>query len=74
MLIIPAIAVPTGGDEFYVVQSGDNITSIANQYGVSPTELADFNNVADWNSIQVGDILYIPGEDWETPLPEATLE
>lgn len=72
VLVIPAIAVPTDGAEFHVVQSGDTITGIAQEFGVDPTDLADFNNIADWNSIRVGDILYIPGPDWETPLPQAS--
>jgi len=72
VLIIPAIAVPTDGADFHVVQSGDTITGIAQEAGVDPTDLADFNNIADWNSIRVGDILFIPGPDWQTPLPEAS--
>ena len=72
VLIIPAIPVPSDGADFYVVQSGDTITGIAQQAGIDPTDLADFNNIADWNSIKVGDILYIPGDDWQTPLPLPT--
>jgi len=72
VLIIPAIPVPSDGSDFHVVQSGDTITAIAQQFDVDPTDLADFNNIADWNSIRVGDILYIPGPDWQTPLPEAS--
>jgi LysM repeat protein len=72
VLIIPAIPVPSEGADFYVVQSGDTITGIAQQAGIDPTDLADFNNIADWNSIRVGDILYIPGDDWQTPLPLPT--
>ncbi len=72
VLIIPAIPVPSEGADFYVVQSGDTITGIAQQAGIDPTDLADFNNIADWNSIRVGDILYIPGSDWQTPLPLPT--
>jgi len=72
ILIIPAVTVPTAGADFYVVQSGDTITGIAQQAGIDPTDLADFNNIADWNSIRVGDILYIPGDDWQTPLPLPT--
>lgn len=71
VLIIPAVAPATLGADSYVVQAGDNITSIALQFDVSPTDLADFNNIADWNDIDVGDILYIPGPGW-TPLPEPT--
>ena len=69
ILIIPPIQVPTAGADSYIVQSGDTITGIAQQTGMDPTDLADFNNIADWNSIRVGDILYIPGPDWQTPLP-----
>jgi LysM repeat protein len=68
ILIIPAIPQPSDGSGTYVVKAGDNITKIATQLGISPTDLADFNNIADWNSIQVGQILYIPGPGW-TPLP-----
>lgn len=71
VLTIPPIPVPSEGADFYVVQSGDTITAIALQFDVDPTDLADFNNIADWNSIKVGDILYIPGPGW-TPLPEAS--
>lgn len=71
VLIIPAIALPTQGADFYIVASGDTITGIAQQFDVDPTDLADFNNIADWNSIKVGDILYIPGPGW-TPRPEAS--
>jgi LysM repeat protein len=74
VLIIPAAALPTdgAGADFHVVRSGDTITAIAQEFGVDPTDMADFNNIADWNSIRVGDILYIPGADWQTPLPQAS--
>ncbi len=68
VLIIPTVAELTPGAGQYIVQPGDNITKIANQLGVDPTDLADFNNIADWNSIQVGQLLYIPGPGW-TPRP-----
>ncbi len=70
VLIIPVIPQPSGGADYYVVESGDTIIAIAAQYDVDPTDLADFNNVADWNSIRPGDILYIPAPGW-TPLPTA---
>jgi LysM repeat protein len=66
VLTIPAPA--TSNPNQYVVKSGDSITSIATKYSVDPTDLADFNNIADWNTIQVGQIIYIPGPGW-TPLP-----
>ena len=67
-LIIPVLPQPSDGSSAYVVQAGDSITKIANKFSVAPTDLADFNNIADWNSIQIGQILYIPGPGW-TPLP-----
>ena len=69
VLIIPAQVVVTPGADFYVVLLDDTISGIAAMYGVDPTDLADYNNVwPDWNSIRVGDILYIPGPGW-TPRP-----
>jgi spore germination protein len=68
VLVIPALPQPSDGSEAYVVQPGDSVIGIAEQFGVDPTDLADFNNLADWNSIQPGQILYIPGPGW-TPLP-----
>jgi len=72
-LVIPPLPQPSDGSEIYVVQSGDSVIGIAEQFGVDPTDLADFNNLADWNSIQPGQILYIPGPGW-TPLPLETPE
>ena len=69
VLIIPPTSVPTSGADFYVVQSGDTITGIARQFDIDPSTLADFNNIADWNSIAVGDIIYIPSDVNATPLP-----
>ena len=71
-LIIPGLPQATAGSDVYVVQSGDTITGIAQQLGIDPTTLADFNNIADWNTIAVGDLLYIPSDANATPLPLAT--
>ena len=68
VLTIPPVPVPTEGADFYVVQAGDNITDIAFQFNVSPTDLANFNNIVDWSLIYPGQILYIPGPG-ATPLP-----
>ena len=68
VLIIPVVPTFSPGGNQYVVQSGDTITAIATKVGVDPTDLADFNNIADWNSIQVGQVLFVPGPGW-TPLP-----
>ena len=68
MLVIPTLPEPSDGSQIYVIQPGDSVIGIAEQFGIDPTELADFNNLADWNSIQPGQILYIP-EPGSTPLP-----
>ena len=71
-LIIPTIPQPSGGGQNYVIVAGDNITKIANKFGIDPTTLADFNNIVDWNSIQVGQIIQIPKDNNATPLPTPT--
>ncbi|MGH9199101.1 MAG: LysM peptidoglycan-binding domain-containing protein, partial [Acidimicrobiia bacterium] len=44
----------------YVVKSGDTVVGIAGQYGVSPSDLASANNLADPDLIGIGQILIIP--------------
>ncbi|MEP7158077.1 MAG: LysM peptidoglycan-binding domain-containing protein [Chloroflexota bacterium] len=68
VLIIPIPETACGDYEAYVVQSGDFIISIADGLSVDASELADFNNLVDWNSIRPGDILCVPQPGW-TPLP-----
>ncbi len=68
ILTIPVAPTVEPGSNQYMVLSGDTITGIAQKTGVSPSDLADYNNIADWNSIYPGQILYIPGPGW-TPLP-----
>ena len=72
LIIPPAGPEPSAGADFYVVRSGDTITSIAQALDIEPTALADFNNIADWNTIQVGQVLQIPADEDATPLPLET--
>jgi LysM repeat protein len=67
-LMIPLPAAPTAGATVHYVQAGESISSIALLYGVSPTELADFNNIENWDLIFVGQALLIPGAG-RTPSP-----
>jgi LysM repeat protein len=71
ILTIPVPPSTSPDANAYVVKEGDTITAIAQQFGVQPTDLADYNNVANWDAIKVGQVLYIPGPGW-TPLPTAT--
>ncbi len=45
----------------YIVQSGDNLTSIATQFGITQDELIAANGITDPNLLAVGDQLIIPG-------------
>jgi LysM repeat protein len=67
-LFIPVPQSACGDYQVYTVQSGDFVIKIAQQFSVDPTELADFNNLTNWNDIRPGDLLCIPEPGW-TPLP-----
>ncbi len=58
----------------YVVEEGDSLASIADQFGVSIDQLIAANNLVDPSNIGVGSQLIIPDPDsdlpTETPLPE----
>lgn len=44
----------------YIVQQGDSLSAIAQRFGVSVPDLADFNGIEDPDSIKVGQKLAIP--------------
>lgn len=69
VLIIPVATEATPGADVYVVLPGDTITGIANKLGIDPTTLADYNNIVEWNTIAVGQVLQIPTDNNATPLP-----
>ena len=73
VLIIPVPETACGDYETYIVQSGDFVISIAEDHSVDPSDLADFNNLVDWNSIRPGDVLCIPAPGW-TPFPTSSAE
>ena len=51
----------------YVVQDGDNPSSIAARFGITTEELMTANGITDPTSLQVGQVLIIPA-----PRPTAT--
>jgi LysM repeat protein len=51
---------PPATQPSYVVQQGDSLSQIANRFGVSTKALADFNGIADADTIKVGQTLNIP--------------
>lgn len=44
----------------YIIQQGDSLSIIAQRFGVSTEDLANFNGIEDPNSIQIGQTLTIP--------------
>lgn len=44
----------------YTVKSGDTLSGIANDHGLTSSELADYNNISDVHSLQIGQTLKIP--------------
>ncbi len=58
----------TSTKEYYTVQSGDSLYSIANRYGITVNALREANNLTT-DVLQVGQILIIPGQgsSGETP-------
>ena len=54
----PAPAMESAGT--YVVEAGDTLSVIAEQFGVSTAALSEANNITDINNIQPGQELIIP--------------
>ena len=50
-----------GGEQLYTVKSGDNLTKIGNQYGITPKAIRSANSLKT-DSIRVGQKLKIPGK------------
>lgn len=50
----------TTGEQIHVVQAGENLYRIGLQYGVSWTVLAEYNNIANPNDLEVGQQIRIP--------------
>jgi nucleoid-associated protein YgaU len=67
-------AAPAPTPQTYVVQSGDTMSRIASQFGVSLDALiaANRETVPDPDKLDVGDILIIPGPSSEPVVPSAS--
>lgn len=59
--IIIGEALPGAEPETYVVESGDTLFAIADKLGVDPDEIIRLNDLADPSSLEVGQVLQIPG-------------
>lgn len=56
----PTTAPPPTTTPEYIVQQGDSLSVIAQRFGVSTEDLANFNGIEDPNDIKVGQTLTIP--------------
>lgn len=64
-LTIPGITVRQAAEALgrvHVIQSGESLTAIAQQYGISAEEIISFNNISNPDAIYVGQELIIPGQ------------
>jgi LysM repeat protein len=60
VVITPTPTVDISTLEKYTVQDGDSLSSIADKFGVSQTELAEINKIEDPNSLFAGQVIVIP--------------
>lgn len=69
----PEATQPAAQNQDYVVKSGDSMNKIAKQFGITPEELAQANDMNVNDTIHPGDTLIIPGETAvvEGPTPTA---
>jgi LysM repeat protein len=60
--IVEATEEPEGGIDFrsYLVQEGDNVTIIAESFGVTPEEIIALNGLDEFGTIDPGETLLIP--------------
>lgn len=59
-------AQPTAAPVTYTVKSGDTLSGIADMFGVTVDDIVRSNDIADANSLQVGQTLTIPGRQSAT--------
>ncbi|MGH9222867.1 MAG: LysM peptidoglycan-binding domain-containing protein [Acidimicrobiales bacterium] len=57
----------TGASGSYTVKAGDDLSSIADRFGVSVRALAEANGISDPNFITIGQVLTAPNA-WECPV------
>lgn len=66
----PAIQPPVGGTTTYVVQRGDTLRRIAQQFNTTVAALAQLNGIANVNLIFVGQRLTVPTPGQSIPTPQ----
>ena len=63
--IVQGTAVPTydGPSTTYIVKRGDTLAEICIEYTVPITDVARINSITDWDHIEIGQTLIIPGKE-----------
>ncbi len=51
---------PEKKEESYTVKEGDTLSSIANAYGLTSSEVATYNGITDPNTLRIGQVIKIP--------------
>ena len=59
---------PVSGSNYYIVEKGDSLYSIANKYHTTVNEIKELNNLST-NNLSIGQVLKIPTKE-ETPSEE----
>ena len=67
----PTLSPTPQGPTTYIVEVGDNLSSIAEKFGVEVLAIMAANNLSDPNEIQVGATLIIPAPGGELPTETA---
>lgn len=71
---LQAAPLPAMSSTTHVVQSGEHLSQIARNYGISWSAIAQANNLSDPNRLLVGQTLIIPGSDGSIPAPVTGFE
>ncbi len=59
-ILIPNIDAAAVDNQEYIVKNGENLSVIAQKFGLSADDLAEFNQINDPNKIRAGQLLTIP--------------
>lgn len=74
-VVLLGVEVTQAADNTYVVQRGDNLTSIATRFGTTVSAIAKANGIVNVNNIYTGQVLKLPGggsASVSTPAPVTT--
>jgi LysM repeat protein len=73
--IVTPTTLPLTAPRVYIVASGDTLSGIAERFGTTSAEIIELNDLADPDSLAIGDELLVPApeSDSEVFQPEDTL-